>query len=301
MNITIACRRRLNAATEAHVLSKKDYKGMKTEQKIRDLTLRLIQIIVWFEILWAVVFLVGVVFQWSGLTQQISMAFFGSGFCGLLVLAALTLLNVTANLNLISISQLRRTAEAEVIETKRGSFVSILAVAGGLIAVVVLSLWFAEWRLYKNKASEAETKIESIAESPLIREAVALIEADAQAIELEKVREALSASIQSGARLSIVFPLQVKGIKIYYELTAWWFGKKLKSPKLSDASLPKFVPNETERPKWDKMVDGKIKLFTVPYGTELRTFRRVQGQKSEVILLLDMNRQSQYARDSIGS
>lgn len=71
---------------------------MKSEQKLRDFTLRLIQIIVWFEILWAVVFLAGMVFQWSGLTDQLAVAFFGSGFCAVLVLAALTLLNVTANL-----------------------------------------------------------------------------------------------------------------------------------------------------------------------------------------------------------
>jgi len=93
---------------------------MKSEQKLRDLTLRLIQILVWFEILWAVVFLAGVVFQWSGLTDQLAAAFFGSGFCGILVLMALALLNVTANLNIISKVHVRKVAEDEEIISNWG-------------------------------------------------------------------------------------------------------------------------------------------------------------------------------------
>lgn len=68
---------------------------MKTEMKIRDFSLRLISILVWFMILWATVFLVGMIFQWSGLTDQLAIAFFGSGFCAVLVLTALALLNVS--------------------------------------------------------------------------------------------------------------------------------------------------------------------------------------------------------------
>ena len=84
---------------------------MKAEQKTRDFTLRLIQILVWFMILWAIVFFVGLVFQWSGLTDQLAAAFFGSGFCIVLVLAALAVLNITANLNIISKMQVRKAAE----------------------------------------------------------------------------------------------------------------------------------------------------------------------------------------------
>ncbi len=189
---------------------------MKSEQKLRDFTLRLIQILVWFEILWAVVFLAGMVFQWSGLTDQLSAAFFGSGFCAVLVLAALALLNVTANLNIISKAQVRKVAESEMVESKPGSFIKALCAAGVLIAVVVGSLWFAEWRLYQAKVSETETKIESLMGTDLLDDAVALIKKDGSAAELADMREALATSIQTGARLSFIIPRKVKDVTVYY-------------------------------------------------------------------------------------
>ncbi|MFA5500712.1 MAG: hypothetical protein WC404_06505, partial [Candidatus Omnitrophota bacterium] len=107
------------------------------EQKIRDLTLKLIQVIVWFEILWAVVFLISMVFQWSGITEQLASAFFGAGFCGILLLAALTLLNVTANMNIISKVQVMKFAGGESAPEDRRATLKILAVSGALIAVIV--------------------------------------------------------------------------------------------------------------------------------------------------------------------
>lgn len=271
---------------------------MKIEQKIRDFTLRLIQIIVWFEILWAAVFLAGMVFQWSGLTDQLSMAFFGSGFCAVLVLVSLALLNVTANLNIISKAQVRKFAEDEAVESKPGSFFKTLAIAAGLIAVVVVSLWFAEWRLYRVKASAAESKVESIADSPLVTEAIDLTSADGDIKDLEKIREALSASIQSGARLSLLLPRKIKDVVLYYEVTAWWQGKKGEVTKISEANLTKFVPNSRERENWDKLTRGEVQAFTVPTGNELRAFRRTKSSKGELILLLDTGRRSDYSRDS---
>ena len=151
---------------------------MKAEQKMRDFTLKLIHILVWFEILWAVVFFAGLIFQWSGLTDQLSAAFFGSGFCVVLVLAALALLNVTTNLNIISKTQVRKVAEDELIETKPGSFIKTLGVAAVLIGLVVFSLWFAEWRLYRAKVAETMAKIESISESKLVEEATSILKKD---------------------------------------------------------------------------------------------------------------------------
>ena len=54
-----------------------------------------------------------------------------------------------------------------VSETKTGSLFRTIAVAGVLIGIVVLSLWFAEWRLYKSKEADMLVKIESIAETKL--------------------------------------------------------------------------------------------------------------------------------------
>jgi hypothetical protein len=271
---------------------------MKTELRFIDLSFRLIQILVWFEILWAVVFLTGMVFEWTGLTEQLATAFYGSGLCALLVLIALTLLNVTANMNIISIAQVQKTLQGDISERKRGTWYATLAIAGGLIAMVVLSLWISEWRLYKAKASEAEAKIESIADTRLIGEAMDLIDANGKVGELERIRDALSVSIQSGARLSFLIPRVVKDVTIYYELTAWWYGTKIDETKVWDTSLNKFVVGSSERNLWNQLIAGKISSFVVPSGRELRAFRRVKNNKGELVLLLDTSRRSEYTRGS---
>ena len=271
---------------------------MKTEQKMRDFSLRLISILVWFEILWATVFLVGMVFQWSGLTDQLAEAFFGSGFCGVLVLVALTILNVTANMNIISKAQVSKVTGEPVAETKSGSLIRTIAVAGVLIGIVVLSLWFAEWRLYKAKESETIAKIESIAESKLADEAIQLIRDNGSITELVKVRDALSANIQSGARLSIIFPEKVKDVDVYYEFTAWWYGSKDSDKTISEAGLPKFVPSAKERKKYERLIKGEITHFTVPHGGDLRAFRMVQTVNGKMVLLIDTSRRSEYSRGS---
>lgn len=271
---------------------------MKTEQKIRDVSLVLINILVWFEILWAVVFLVGMVFQWTGLTDQLATAFFGCGVCAGLVLIALNVLNFTANLNIISKAQAARATNEPISQLKAGSFLKPLAAAFGLIGIIVLLLWFTERRLYQKKAQEASAKIESIAETKLAQEAISLIYDDVPIKELAKVREALSANIQSGSRLSIIFPEKVKGVELYAELTAWWYGGKDSDRKISDAGLPRFIPSAKEQKRFEQMVKGELAAFTVRKERSLRAFRRVASDRGQIILLLDTSRRSDYSSGS---
>lgn len=271
---------------------------MKTETKIRDFSLRLISILVWFMILWATVFLIGMVFQWSGLTDQLAMAFFGSGFCAVLVLAAIALLNVTSNLNIISKAQAAKATGEPVLETKSGAFIKTVVIAGVLIGIVVVSLWFAEWRLYKSKEMETIGKIESIAETKLAQEAIRLIRDNAKITELAKARDALSANIQSGARLSIIYSEKINDVDMYHELTAWWYGSKDSDKTISDAGIPKFVPTSEERKKFDRLIAGEITEFTVPGGGNLRAFRMVETAEGKMILLIDTARRSDYSRGS---
>ncbi len=261
---------------------------MKAEQNTRDFTLRLIQILVWFVILWAIVFFVGLAFQWSGLTDQLAETFFGSAFCVVLVLAALAVLNITANLNIISKTQVRAAAGAEMVESKPSSFVKTLLVAAFLIGIFVLALGYIELRLYRTKVSETMSRIESIRETKLIDEAVNLINTNGKVEELVKIREALSASIQSGARLSLIFPLMVNNVPIYYELTAWWYGSE--EDKISEAKLPKFVPLIKEQKNWKKLVAGEVDSFSIYMGNSIRVFHSVKTDKGEVILLIDTSR-----------
>ena len=269
---------------------------MKLEQRIRDFSLWLISILVWFEILWAVVLFVGSVFQWSGLTEQLASAFLGSGFCGLIVLAALALLNVTVNLNIISKAQMHQATGVKPAESKPSTFIRTLVVAGALISLVVSALWLAEWRLYKSRMAAVMNKLESVAETTFISEAIELIETDGKVKDLADIREALSASILSGGRLSIILPQTVKGVTVYYELTAWWHGMSDSDEKISSSGLTKFVPRKEEQDKFEKLADNTITQFAVPSAGTLRAFRRVETKEGHLILLIDTSRRSDYSR-----
>jgi len=148
---------------------------MLKEQKIRDLTLKIIQVIVWFEILWAVVFITSMVFQWSGITDQLASAFFSSGFCAIIILVALTLLNVTANLNIISKAQVNKYAVEEEAPEDKQATLKILAVSGALIVAIVGSLWLAEFHTYRVKVADTAAKVESVVDTKLIDDAIAFI------------------------------------------------------------------------------------------------------------------------------
>lgn len=268
---------------------------MKTEIALRDITIRMMIVLVWFEGLWAAVFLVGLVFQWSGLTDQLSTAFFGSGFCAALLLAALALLNLAVNLNIISKSRAPTVTDAAPTSTSRKGFVRTLAVAGGLIALVVGSLWIAEWRLFETKSAEVQAKLESVADSPLTSRAISIIQSDGTAHDLGEIRDAISASILSGGRLSLVYPRLVENVPVYYEFTAWWNGGS-DTAQLSDAPLNKFVPMPQEHAPFDEMRAGKLPAFVSANGQTLRAFRRVDINNSHVVLLIDTSRKSEYSR-----
>jgi len=261
---------------------------MKAEQKTRDFTLRLIQILVWFVILWAIVFFVALVFQWSGLTAQLAETFFASGFCIILVLAALAVLNITSNLNLISKTLVRQTAEQEVVESKPSSFVRTLIVAALLVGLFTLALGYIEVNLYRTKTSEAISKIESIAETKLVYEAIHMLKTDGKVEDLARVRDILSESIQSGANLSLIFPTKVESGLVYYELTAWW--SIYSGDKISEAGLPRFIPRRTENKRWEKLIAGTLNSFAVPIGDDVRVFHKIKTEEGELILLLDSSR-----------
>jgi hypothetical protein len=206
------------------------------------------------------------------------------------VLAALAVLNITANLNIVSKTLVHKAAETEMVESKPGSFVKTLFVAAFLVGIFVVALGYIELNLYKTKVSNAMSKIDSIMETKLIDDAISLIKTDGKVEELAKVREALSASIQSGARLSLVFPLKVNDVPIYHELTAWWYGYQ--GDKISEAKLPKFIPLRTEKNGWEKLVAGEIDSFSVPMRDNIRVFRRIKTGDGEIILLIDTGRGS---------
>jgi hypothetical protein len=263
---------------------------MKTETRIRELSIRLIQILVLFEVLWAAVFLVGLTFKWSGLTDQLTSAFFAAGFCSLILITALAILNVAANLNIISEAAEGRGTLQTQEPVARRSYWPLLVVAGALVAFVVGGLAIAETRLYRAKKSEAELKIESVVDTPLLASALEVIKRDGKVSELRDIREALAAAIQAGNRVSLLMPREFKGVRAYYELTGWWWGGK-DDDKISAISLPRFSPSVNEAEEFAALIAGKIDRFSLKAGSEIRSFRRVVKPEGEIIILIDTNRQ----------
>ena len=270
---------------------------MKTETRIRDLSIRIIQILVLFEVLWAAVFLVGLTFNWSGFTGQLTSAFFAAGFCSLILISALAILNVAANLNLISRATEARGMTQIQEPAARRSYWPLVAIACGLVIIVVAGLAIAEAQVYRAKRSEAEQKIESIVDMPLLGSALEVIRRDGKASELKDIREALAAALQVGNRVSLLIPREIKGVKAYYELTGWWWGGKDDGP-ISGMSLPRFSPSVNEADQFAALIGGKIDRFSLKAGSEIRSFRRVVKPEGEIIILIDTNRQYGNPRDS---
>jgi hypothetical protein len=269
---------------------------MNTELRMRELTVRAMIVLVWFEVLWAAVFFVGIVLQWSGLTKQLSIAFFGSGFCAALLLAALALLNVAVNLNIISKVQSRQIRESVEVTERKSTIGKMPMIAGGLIIVVIASIGFAEWKLYRSKMVEVESKLESIADSKLLGTAVDVVKSDGKVKELVEVRDGLSTAILSSGSLSLLYPRMVGTITVYYELAPWWSGGKDENVNLSESTITKFVPSSEEREDFEKLRNGKISKFVSASGDTVRAFRRVNVNGAHLILLIDTSRRSDYSR-----
>jgi hypothetical protein len=215
-----------------------------------------------------------------------------------LLLAALTLLNVTANMNIISKVQVMKYAGGESAPEDRQATLKILAVSGALIAVVVLSLWFAEFQAYRIKAAETQSKVESIVDAKLIDEAIGVISSDGKISDLSSIRDALTATMNTGGQLSVIFPRKVRGVSVYYEFTAWSNWQSKEEKKISEASLQKFLPRSGERKKWDELIAGRMDTFCVPHGDNLRMFRRIKRAGGELVLLVDTSRRFDYSRSS---
>ena len=238
------------------------------------------------------------VFQWSGITDQLAAAFFSSGFCAVIILIALTLLNVAANLNIISKAQVKKYAVEEEAPEDRQATLKILAVSGALIVAIVGSLWLVEFHTYRIKVADTTAKVESIVDTKLIDEAIAIVKNDGKMADLAAVRDALTATMNTGGHLSIIFPEEVKGVKVYYELTAWGYWQDKDEKKISEAHLQKFVPRSGEQRKWNKLAAGQVDSFTVPSGDNLRMFRRIRRAEGELILCVDTSRRFDYSRSS---
>jgi hypothetical protein len=271
---------------------------MKNELRLREMTLKGISILVWFEILWAVVFLIGLVFQWSGLTDQLMYAFFGSGFCGLILLAALAILNFAANLSIISKAQAVKT-EQSLPDSKPTLFVKPLIIAGGLIGLVVISLWIAEWKLFQAKVTKARSQIEMISNSQEVTEIINTISNDGTKKELFAKLSKLSNQTSNNEQFSIIYPKTYNGKTTYYELGSWRYSTYLETDttKISNADFMFFKANEKERAWLDRQAKGKDIFFAYPKGSDdLRAFLRVETPKGYIILLLDTSRRASYQR-----
>jgi hypothetical protein len=161
--------------------------------------------------------------------------------------------------------------------------------AGLLVIIVVGAIAVAEARLYRKKRIEAEAKIESVVDTPLVVNAISVAAKDGSVRELRSLREAIAAAIQSGDRVSLLIPREIRGVKAFYEFSGWWTGYK-EEEKISSLSLPRFVPTPNEIDDFEALTLGKIDRFSLKNGGEVRSFRRVKTSDGELIILIDTSR-----------
>ena len=134
---------------------------MKLEKLVRDLSLRMIVFLVILILLWAVVLMIGVSFEWSFLTSKVETAFYLGGFIVGLLIFALSFSNITSNLSIISKAQNKEITESKNLFKQMGSMIGLSL---SVIVLIVGGLWFAEWKVYQKLSEEAWNTVLTISE-----------------------------------------------------------------------------------------------------------------------------------------
>ncbi len=272
---------------------------MKIEKILRDLSLRAITFLVILIILWSIVLLVGATFNWSFLTSKIQGAFYLGGFIVGLLILALSFLNLTSSLTIISKAQNKEEAVSRGIRKQIGF---MLLGAFVLIGLLIGGLWFAEWRVYRQVSEEAITKVQTIAAKKQFSELAQAVKTDGDINDILEIRDALANYVGSGGRVSFLIPRDRAGVKVYYEIVPWlrFLDKdKTETKKLSDMDLNRFQPSRREEEDFKKLAAGEISSFQAPVGGDkLRVFQSEKIDGQEIVILLDTSRQVNDYRGS---
>ena len=260
---------------------------MKLEKLVRDLSLRMIVFLVILILLWAVVLMIGVSFEWSFLTSKVETAFYLGGFIVGLLIFALSFSNITSNLSIISKAQNKEITESKNLFKQMGSMIGLSL---SVIVLIVGGLWFAEWKVYQKLSEEAWNTVLTISEKNQFKALAKEIQIDGNIKEILNYRDALSYDVRSNGKLSFLIPKTVAGIKIYYEITPW-FHKPSKDKNLSEVDLNRFKPNQRERKEFYLLSQGKLDSFKVPViNQNLRVFYSKKIGDQEIVILLDTSR-----------
>lgn len=273
---------------------------MNKEIKLRELSLKLIVLLVWFEFLWAIVFVIGIVFKWSGLTSQLTTAFFSAGFAALILLAAVSLLNFAVNLNIISISKSEEITDSSNRNSKIGIKTPI-AISSVIILLVIGGLWIAEVSLYHKKVAEAKSRIEFIGSNQKVDSLISMIEVDTSNGTFISTIKKLEMTTPNSQQFSLIFPKTIDEDTVMCEISYWnrYSSDSSDSVSLSESDHRKFVPQSDEKKKFEKLINNEITFFAVPRGnSEISAFHRIDTEKGFVILNLETNRRSEYSKGS---
>lgn len=269
---------------------------------LQRLTLNLIVVLVWFEILCFVIIFLGNIFKWSFLSETFSVGFFSAFGVGLGALIALAILHVALTMNIISsslsgIARSRGIAEEEPEGRQKRSLRLGVGMAVGAIALVVLFFWVGEIQVNKYKIKVAMNSVESISRSPVAGKTADLIRKNAPVKELLDARDAMTNMLEERHGVSLIVPVKKVNETLYYELTPWWWSKDVEEMQkpLSEANLRLFAPYQDEKKKFDKMLADGVPYYSLERSS-LRVFYPVaEDGRIVFIILLDTGRQASDA------
>ena len=273
---------------------------MNKLERLQKFTLGLIITVVWFDMLCFLVIFIGNIFKWSFLSETFSTGFFTAFGVSLGALFSLAMLHSTVTFSLASLS-LRKIAMAvekdkglceSIPQKDKGLFMKGIALAIGIIGVIIIFLWFGEVSVNKHKVKVALNCLESVAKSPLAGKAIDLINKDAPVKELKNARDAMRNTLEDANGLSLLIPGNKANPMMYYEITPWWLEEGEETKPISQANLRAFVPYEEEKSKFNDLIKDK-KPFYILRRASLRVFYPVViNGAMEFILLLDTSRQA---------
>ncbi|MCM8813396.1 MAG: hypothetical protein NC924_05595 [Candidatus Omnitrophica bacterium] len=266
---------------------------MEFFKKLQALTLKLIILLVWFDLLCFSLILAGNIFQWSFFNESIGSAFYTMFGVSLGALAALAALHVVLTLNIISdaISALaiKTAPDPEDVSALRRRFQTILSASLAAIILIVGYQGTIERNAARHKATTIARQLADAAQSTLTTRISALISEDAPISKLYFVRDELLLSLENQRGVTLLLPKTGENTPVFYQITPWDFSRDDQT-NISKSLNSLFVPQDTERKQFQEMIETQKPFFVINRHT-IRVFQPIiKNNEISLILLLDTNR-----------
>jgi hypothetical protein len=189
----------------------------------------------------------------------------------LIVLAGLGVLNICANLGLLTES---RSELAAVDPQKRRRALRIALIVGAGALLVSLATWAGRTVVERGQVRDVVDELSALDGTVLVRGAMDAISSDHSIEELLEYRDAMAAHTMAGDALRLINPRIVRGVPVYYTVDAWSLsGLQRSDPSVASCGQRKYEPVGEERALFRSMIRGERTWFATREGGTQRVMR----------------------------